>query len=87
MNIGIWTAHVLTCKPTVILKRAMSFFPALREMGLSNAKVEFSPFPDALTVQWNHEVELIPLQILKKKLMFINMMQFSAVMDTDEKKS
>ena len=31
-----------------MLKRAISFFPALREMGHSNLKGECDPFPDAL---------------------------------------
>lgn len=31
-----------------MLKKASSFFPALREMGVSSLKVESEPFPDAL---------------------------------------
>jgi hypothetical protein len=31
-----------------MLKRAISFFPALREIGFLNLNGEFVPFPDAL---------------------------------------
>ena len=44
-------AHKLTCNPTVMLKKAISFFPAFRERGVSNVKDDLDPFPDALTVQ------------------------------------
>lgn len=40
--------HQLTCRPTVMLNRAISFFPTLREMGFLNLKGECEPFPDAL---------------------------------------
>lgn len=37
-----------TCKPTVMLSRAISFFPAFKEIGVFNLKGECVPFPDAL---------------------------------------
>lgn len=40
----------LTCRPTVMLSRAISFFPALREMASLNLNVISDPFPVALTV-------------------------------------
>lgn len=43
--------ELLTGKPTVMLKRAISFFPAFKEIGVSNLKVISEPFPDALAVK------------------------------------
>jgi hypothetical protein len=35
-----------------MLRRAISFFPALRDMGFLNLKGECEPFPDALPEYW-----------------------------------
>lgn len=48
-------SKILTCKPTVILKRAISFSPAFREIGCEKLKAKFKPFPDALPVKDNEE--------------------------------
>lgn len=37
-----------TCRPTAKLKKAISFFPALRGTGFLNMKGKWVPFPDAL---------------------------------------
>lgn len=37
-----------TCRPTVMLSRAISFFPSFREMGVFNLKGKCVPFPAAL---------------------------------------
>ena len=38
----------LTARPRVMLNRAISFFPAFREIGFLNLNGECVPFPDAL---------------------------------------
>lgn len=39
---------MLTCKPTVILRRASSFFPVLKLIGNFTVKLDCEPLPYAL---------------------------------------
>ena len=39
---------MLTCKPTVILRRASSFFPVLKLIGNFTLKLDCEPLPYAL---------------------------------------
>ena len=40
--------NIFTCKPTNMLRKAMSFFPAFTEIDFSYLNLMLSPFPDAL---------------------------------------
>lgn len=44
-----YTKKQHTCKPTVMLNKAILFFPCFKVIGLSNLKEDPAPFPDELT--------------------------------------
>lgn len=56
-----------TCKPTVMLSRAISFFPAFREIGVFNLKGGCVPFPDALAEDQAYMTTISMSYLLKKK--------------------
>lgn len=53
--INILKSNTLTGRPTVKLNKAISFFPALREMGFLNVYGKCVPFPVAVPIR--QEVE------------------------------
>lgn len=57
-----------TCKPTVMLSRAISFFPAFREIGVFNLKGGCVPFPDALAEDQAYMAIISKSYLLKKKI-------------------
>lgn len=59
---------MLTCKPTVILRRASSFFPVLKLIGNPTVKLGFDPLPYALPEERNPRLLMNEELIIRREL-------------------
>lgn len=59
---------MLTCKPTVILRRASSFFPVLKFIGNPTVKLDFDPLPYALPGERYPQLVMMEELIIRREL-------------------